>query len=65
MSVLPGPVVPVAYGPVVALAGVDGVADADTAEELETAPGTGKVPFGPYTIPFLEQAASPAVGELW
>jgi hypothetical protein len=29
--------------------------------ELFPVPGTGKVPLGPYTMPFLEQAASPDV----
>ena len=32
--------------------------------ELLPVPGTGKVPLGPYTMPFLEQAASPDVGEV-
>lgn len=32
--------------------------------ELLPVPGTGKVPLGPYTMPFLEQAASPDVGDV-
>lgn len=44
---LPEPaVVIVAYGAVVTLAEADGVGDAETTEELDVVPGTGKVLFG-------------------